>query len=126
MHYRLAFKNYLTGLISECRVMEVGVLQGTVLGPVLINIYLNDLFEIPTCWEILSNADDTIMFYKHDNWKDFKMTAEMDFIVMKKWSDHKLLTINTGKTYSCQFVSIKFRNENMTKKRSGDFQNSNL
>ena len=40
-----------------------GVPQGTILGPLLFNLYLNDL-ELKTC-EIIQYADDTVLLTSH-------------------------------------------------------------
>ena len=39
-----------------------GVPQGTILGPLLFNIYLNHLFYLPKSTEVCSFADDTTFF----------------------------------------------------------------
>ena len=49
---------------SKLKVVEYGVPQGTVLGPILFNIYLKNLYEIKTQGLIISFADDTAIFYK--------------------------------------------------------------
>ena len=43
-----------------------GLSQGSVLGPIVINLYLNDLFYLANCMEVCNFVDDT-MFHSCDN-----------------------------------------------------------
>nr|CAH7756389.1 unnamed protein product [Callosobruchus chinensis] len=47
-----------------------GVLQGTILGPILFLLCVNDIFIIKSKGTISSFADDTVIFYQVENWKD--------------------------------------------------------
>ena len=89
----------INGYLSNLRRVEYGVPQGTVLGPVLFNIYLNDLFSLPTKGSIITYADDTAIFYTCDNWMTLKHMVEEDMNKIKEWFDYKLLTVNFNKTY---------------------------
>lgn len=109
-------ESYLTGrkqtvqiddIKSEPRLVEYGVPQGTVLGPLLFTIYINNLFEIQSTGHVVSFADDTAIFYEEDDWADLKIKIEKDFSKIKSWFDNKLLTINFDKTKFIPFACYK-------------------
>ena len=44
-----------------------GVPQGSILGPTLFNLYLNDICNVSSIWEFTLFADDTNIIYSHDS-----------------------------------------------------------
>lgn len=100
--------------LSNPKKVEYGVPQGTVLGPIFFSIYINGLLTLNTSGNISSFADDTVIIYTDDTWKELKKTAENDLKNIKAWFDEMHLTINFDKTkflpFSCKKNNVPLYN----------------
>ncbi len=57
----------INNLISDPKPVTVGVPQGSILGPLLFLIYINDLPECLTHCKLILYADDTLLYYSADS-----------------------------------------------------------
>ena len=79
----------------------IGVPQGSVLGPILFLIYINDL-EDDISSKVLKFADDTKVFRKVTNVTD-KQSLQDDLDKLVKWSDIWQMLLHFGK---CKCIHI--------------------
>ena len=71
----------LDGKSSQEHPVNVGVPQGTILGPTLFLLYINDLPDNMIC-DIAIYADDTTLYSKPDQaselWQQLELASELE------------------------------------------------
>ena len=106
------FRSYLTGRQQFCSINNVasrlrnqshGVPQGSVLGPLLFLIYINDLPNAITGGELRLFADDTSLFLTGNNLDEVISDAKIKISKLKEWFMCNKLTLNESKTHFCLF-----------------------
>lgn len=99
---------------SEKANVTFGVPQGSVLGPTLFLIYINDLCNLRDVGgRIISYADDTAIVFTDRTWEAAQSRAERGLLIVSNWLKDNLLTLNTQKTnYICFSPSIKTQPSN--------------
>ena len=96
----------VNGELSSSKAVISGIPQGSVLGPLLSVIYINDLSDVVQS-NILLFADDTKIFSKVSS-KDDAVVLQKDIDALNRWSDMWLLKFNTDK---CHVLTMgKFEN----------------
>ena len=91
----------IDGEVSSWKSVLSGVPQGSVLGPILFLVYINDLEEGVT-GKILKFADDTKLFTKTKEIGD-KQNLQDDIDKLVKWSEKWQMLFNFGK---CKYLHI--------------------
>ena len=83
---------------SKPQIITFGVPQGSILGPLLFLIYINNVNEIGLKGDITLYADDTSLFYYGHSIDAVISEAQQDLNILNNWLKCNLLTINTSKT----------------------------
>ena len=110
------FKSYLTNRqqkvcykngVSSFTDIDIGIPQGSILGPLLFTVYINDLPEALPDIKVDMYADDTTLHIAGNNHLDvvYSLQSAMDRLL--KWLEINRLVLNVDKTKLMFIGSIK-------------------
>ena len=120
------FRSYLSnckqfcranGVDSNVREKEVGVLQGSYLGPLLFLIYINDFPQAVQDSSVTMSADDTSLCHQSHDLTQLNEAINSDLKKLETWLNGNKLSLNVAKTHSMLMstkqkgTSLRSRNE---------------
>ena len=88
---------------SDPQTITTGVPQGTILGPLLFILYVNDLLTSMPDNSILSYADDTAVVATGKTWAEVENIMNKFLEDVSIWLSLNKLTLNTQKTVYITF-----------------------
>jgi hypothetical protein len=101
------FQNYLTNrkqfvqindVDSSLQLTTCGVPQGSILGPLLFILYINDLVNTSKLATFIMFADDTNLFFKHNNITVLFDMINIELANISQWFKLNKLSLNIKKT----------------------------
>jgi hypothetical protein len=108
------FRNYLSGrsqkvdingTLSESKDINISVIQGSILGPILFLCYINDFWNVTSLFSALF-ADDTTCLGKGKVLRDLILYVNEELQKIANWFRSNKMAVNTAKT---KFIIFRTR-----------------
>src|ERR1700733_12446075 len=108
------FKSYLSNRTQQVRIgttlstivsILCGVPQGSILGPLLFLVYINDITKCSTKLLMYLFADDTTVFITASNYLNIMAEMNDELKLLTEWFNANLLSLNANKTNYMVFSS---------------------
>ena len=83
---------------TDLKCVTCGVPQGSILGPLLFLVYVNDLPNASRLLDSIMFADDTNLFFNHKDIKHLFTVVNNELVNIKDWFTANKLSLNVEKT----------------------------
>ena len=83
---------------SEYKTIKCGVPQGSILGPLLFILYVNDIITTTSLFDIILFADDTTLLYSHPDISSKINLINKELSEISNWFKANKLSVNASKT----------------------------
>ena len=93
------------GIESEAITIKSGVPQGSVLGPLLFLLYINNIQYCSKLVSIILFADDTNILYSDTSLKTLNEILQIEINKIANWLNDNKLSLNSTKTKLIYFRS---------------------
>ena len=101
----------MNGYNSSSLDITCGVPQGSILGPLLFLVYINDLCNVSKVLELILFADDTNIFYSHTDASHLMEVVNLELKKITCWFYTNKLSINVKKS---NFIIFRPRQNRQT------------
>ena len=102
---------YVNSNFSMWEEIISGVLQASILGLLLYNIFLNYLFLFVENSDLSNYADNNTLYSSGNDLEKVKQTLRQEFEIVRKSFDGNYMVLNSGK---CQFICLEQNTVNET------------
>ena len=90
----------VNGSISDLSIITCGVPQGSILGPLLFLIYINDLSHMVNNTSVYLYADDTVLLSTEKCIHTCTDNMQRDLVIIVKWCQSNKLSLSIKKNGS--------------------------
>ena len=113
-------KSYLTNRLQRCKINNSfsewgkvlnGVPQGSILGPLLFNIFINDIFLSLQKCDLANYADDSTLYTSDKSVSNIMNSLSHDFTILSQWFYNNFMVLNPDK---CSFMLLGVDDEFQT------------
>ena len=115
---------------SQKMTIKCGVPQGSILGPLLFLLYINDIVQSSTKVSFILFADDTNILYSHKDLNVLTSTLNTELTKIQSWFQCNKLSLNIDKTNFMYFknsnspqvnLDVQINHISLTRKHSTKF-----
>ena len=89
--------------LSNPIILTHSVPQGSILGPLLFNIYINDIVKTSAYLDSILFADDSCFYFSHTDPQELIYLVNSDLSKISKWLASNRLTLNIEKSHCILF-----------------------
>jgi len=89
---------FINGELSEPHTVKLGVPQGSILGPLLFNVYINSLPNAVKETRLILYADDAVLFCYASTREELQIALEREFTEISNWYTDNRLALIVKKT----------------------------
>ena len=94
---RMQYVIYNNSISKKCNIVT-GVPQGSILGPLLFLIYINDICNASRLLKFILHADDTNIFFSSSSLSELCRTINEEMVRVVQWFRANRLSVNLKKT----------------------------
>ena len=98
---------HLNNEFSEWLQIKCGVPQGSILGPILFLLYINDIINSSKLLKFVLFADDSTLYASHSDLNYLISSVNQEITYVKQWIDANKLTLNVKKTHYIIFARLR-------------------